>query len=141
MTSEAGSIAYTKPLPRPRKIDEPYWEAARRNELRVQRCLECGEWWLPPSDFCPNCLAHNFEWAKASGLGTIWTRIFMHQVYYQAFAGDVPYNIVWVRLDEGPMLTANVVGTANASINVGDRVEVTFDRVTDEFTLPRFRVV
>ncbi len=39
------------------------------------------------------------------------------------------------------MITANVVGTPNESINVDDRVEVTFDAVTEDVTLPRFRIV
>ncbi len=141
MSTEKSLAAYTKPLPRPRRVDEPYWEATRGGELRIQHCLDCGEWWFPPSEFCPNCLGHAIEWAKVSGSGTIWSRIFMHQPYFRAFADDLPYNIVWVKLDEGPMMTANVVGTKNELIDVGERVQVTFDAVTDEVTLPRFRIV
>jgi len=65
----------------------------------------------------------------------------MHHLYFRAFADDLPYNIVWVKLDEGPMMTANVTGTKNELINVGDRVQVTFDAVTDDVTLPRFCIV
>jgi len=133
--------AYAKPLPRARKIDEPYWEATLAGELRIQHCLDCDEWWFPPSEFCPNCLGHAFEWARASGSGVIWSRIIMHQLYFKAFADDLPYNVVWVKLDEGPMVTANVVGTDNEGIEIGARVKVVFDPVTETVTLPRFRIV
>ncbi len=90
--TEPANTAYAKPLPRPRAIDEPYWEAARAGEFRIEHCLDCGQWWFPPSEFCPNCLGHNYEWAKASGFGTIWGRIFMHQLYFKGFADDRPYK-------------------------------------------------
>jgi hypothetical protein len=139
----AGSddVTYDKPLPSMRKIDEPYWEGTRAGELRIQHCLDCGKWWHPPSEFCPQCLSHHYDWAKASGLGTIWSRIFMHQLYYKAFASEAPYNIVWVALDEGPMMTSNVVGSLHEDIEIGSRVAVEFDAVTAEVTLPRFRII
>jgi uncharacterized protein len=124
-----------------RTIDEPYWEGTRAGELRIQHCLDCGKWWHPPNEFCPHCLGHHYEWAKASGKGTVWSRIFMHQLYYRSFADVAPYNIVWVALDEGPMMTANVVGSLHEDIEVGCHVAVEFDAVTDEITLPRFRIV
>jgi uncharacterized OB-fold protein len=123
-----------------RAIDEPYWEGTRAGELRIQHCLDCGKWWHPPNEFCPRCLGHNYEWAKASGQGAIWSRIFMHQLYYKSFADVAPYNIVWVALDEGPMMTANVVGSLQEDIEVGSRVVVEFEAVTEAVTLPRFRI-
>ena len=65
-------------------------------------------------------------------------RIFMHQLYYKSFADVAPYNIVWVALDEGPMMTANVVGSLREDIEVGSRVVVEFEAVTEQVTLPRF---
>jgi uncharacterized OB-fold protein len=132
---------YTKPLPKIRRIDEPYWEGTRSNELRLQNCLDCGQWWFPPAEQCPNCLSQNYAWKPTSGLGTIWGRVFMHQLYYKEFADEIPYNIVWVALDEGPMMTANIVGSPNSEIEVDRRVEVCFDKVSDEITIPRFRLL
>jgi uncharacterized OB-fold protein len=135
------NATYDKPLPKMRKLDEPYWEGTKAGELRLQHCLDDGAWWSPPGECCPQCLGHNYEWKKSSGLGTIWTRIFMHQKYYKAFEDDIPYNVVWIALDEGPMMTANVVDATNDEIQIGRRVEVVFDPVTDEVTIPRFRLI
>jgi len=56
-----------------------------------------------------------------------------------AFAGDVPYNVVQVELDEGPRLTASVVGLPNDRLAVGLRVAIDFDDASPDVTLPRFR--
>jgi hypothetical protein len=34
---------------------------------------------------------------------------------------------------------SNVVGTPNDELKVGDKLEVFFDRVTDEIAIPRFK--
>jgi hypothetical protein len=51
----------------------------------------------------------------------------------------VPYNVVVVELEEGPFFHANVVDCPNEAIHIGMPVEVVFDDVSDEVTLPRFR--
>ena len=63
----------------------------------------------------------------------------VRQPWFPAFAGDVPYNVVQVELEEGPRLTSNLVGVANEDVAVGLEVEVVFDDVDEETTLPRFR--
>ncbi len=56
-----------------------------------------------------------------------------------AFKDDLPYNVVLVQLEEGPMMFSNVVGIANDAITVDMPVEAVFEDVTDEFTLIKFR--
>ena len=56
-----------------------------------------------------------------------------------AFRDDLPYNAAQIELEEGPRLTANLVGVDNEKISVGMQVEVTFDDVTADVTLLRFQ--
>ena len=56
-----------------------------------------------------------------------------------ASEGDVPYNLSMVELDEGVRLWSNVVGSDPETIQIGDRVQLQYDDVTPEYTLPRFR--
>ena len=63
----------------------------------------------------------------------------MHQVYDPAFADEVPYNIAVVELDEGVRMTTNVVGCANEELQIGMPLEVTFERVSEDVAIPRFR--
>src|SRR5262249_22657839 len=109
------------------------------HQLALPRCAECGRFRYPPAPICPQCLSDRCEWATVSGRGTVTTFVIFHQRYFPSFAVDIPYNVVQVQLDEGPRLTANLVGVANAESSVGMRVQVVFDDVTADVTLPRFR--
>ena len=64
----------------------------------------------------------------------------MHQAYLKSFADVMPYNVVQVQLDEGPMIFTNIDGAAWDDLAVGAPVEVVFDDVTDEVALPKFRL-
>jgi uncharacterized OB-fold protein len=131
--------SYAKPLPRVTADNRPFWEAARRHQLALQRCADCGHFRYPPAPVCPRCLSESADWAPVSGRGTVSTFVVFHKPYFQAFAAEIPYNVVQVELAEGPRLTANLVGVSNDEIRVGMPVEVVFDDVTPEITLPRFR--
>ena len=63
----------------------------------------------------------------------------MHQRYSRAFEEDLPYNVTIVELEEGPRLLTNLVGIDNDDIRPGLSVEVVWDDVTEEITLPKFR--
>ena len=131
---------YEKPLPRVTADNRPFWEAARRHQLALQRCVDCGRLRYPPAPVCPECLSERLEWTPVSGRGTVSTFVVLHQRYFPSFADAIPYNVIQVRLDEGPRLTANLVDIPNGEIRIGMRVEVVFDDVTPEVSLPRFRL-
>ena len=128
-----------KPLPAVTEDGAPYWEGCHAGELRVQRCSACGHFRWPPSALCPKCLADGTEWTRLSGRGVVYSFIIVHRPQHPAFFADAPYNVVIVELEEGIRLHASVVECANEAITVGMPVEVVFDRVNDEITLPRFR--
>jgi hypothetical protein len=134
-------FAIDKPLPRPSEDSAPYWEAARAGELRMQCCLDCGHVRFPPAILCARCLSERAEWMRVSGKGTVFSWIVVHQSQHPAFNADTPYNVAIVELAEGPRLHTTVVGCGNDEIHIGMAVEVIFDRVSDEVTLPRFRPV
>lgn len=134
-------FALEKPLPRPTEDTAPYWDAARNGELRMQKCGDCGHVRFPPSVLCPRCLSETTEWIRLSGRGTVFSWIIVHQSQYPAFNADTPYNVTIVQLDEGPRLHTNLVGCPNDQIHIGMPVEVVFEKVNDEVTLPKFRPV
>jgi uncharacterized OB-fold protein len=136
--SEGG---YNKPLPRPNRLSQPYWDGARQHELRVLSCKACAHKFLPPADRCPKCLGKDLEWVAASGRGKVWSWVVFHQRYFPAFEADLPYNVAYVELDEGPRLMSNMVDCDPAEIRCDMPVEVVFDDVTPEITLPKFRPI
>lgn len=136
---------YTKPLPRPNRLSKPYWDAAREHKLVVLHCKDgyCNTKWMPPSDRCPTCLKTDIEWIPASGRGKIWSWVIFHQPYIDGFKGDLPYNVAYVELEEGPLcrLVTNLVECDPKTLKCDMPVEVVFDDVTPEITLPKFRPV
>ena len=129
---------YQKPTPEINEENRAFWEGCRQGELRVQKCSNCGHIrHLSPA--CPQCLKAEHEWVAASGRGTVYSWIVVHQRYNRAFEEDLPYNVTIVELDEGPRMVTSLVDVENQDIKAGTPVEVVFDRVTEEITLPKFK--
>jgi uncharacterized protein len=127
-----------KPVPTPTHEDREFWRRAGLHQLVLPRCRQCGNVWFPPYANCPACFGHDIEWQPASGRGEVFAFTVFHRPYLRAFAGDVPYHVALVRLEEGPLMYGNVAG---GRIYVGLGVEVVFDDVADGISLPRFRPV
>lgn len=128
-----------KPLPAINEDTQPYWEGTRQGELRAQRCRSCGHLWLPPAILCPKCLSEDVEWERLSGRGTVYTFIIVHRPAHPAFLDDAPYNVAIIELDEGIRMHSSIVECANEDLLIGMPVEVVFDKINDNVTLPRFR--
>jgi uncharacterized OB-fold protein len=93
----------------------------------------------PVKTRCIECFAAAPEWTAASGRATLYTFGLMHQLYDPGFEGEIPYNIAIVELEEGVLMKTNVVECPNDALQIGMPLEVTFDRLTDEVALPKFR--
>ncbi len=128
-----------RPLPSITPLTRPFWEAARRHELVLQRCQDCGGFRYPPGETCPGCLSERLEWVKASGRGRVFTWTVFHRAYHPAFARAVPYAVVAVELEEGPRLISNLVDCPLEALRIGLPVEVVFEDASPEISLPKFR--
>jgi uncharacterized OB-fold protein len=45
-----------------------------------------------------------------------------------------------IDLDEGVRMMANIIDTPPEAVRIGSRVRVCFEQVSDEITLPQFRL-
>jgi hypothetical protein len=129
-----------KPLPAVTPALEPFFAAAKRHELVVERCKGCGAHRFPPREICSACLSREAEWVKVSGRGEIFSITVMHQVYHPGFADEIPYAVVNVKLDEGAKMISNLVGVRPHDVRIGMRVRVVFEDVSEEITLPKFEL-
>jgi len=134
-------MAKGKPLPKPNADTAPFWEGCRRQELRFQKCLQCGMVRWPPSIICPRCHAMDAEWIVASGKGVIYSYVVYHVAFHEAFQDDLPYVTAVVELEEGPRILSNIVRCAPHELRCDMPVEVVWEKVSREFTLPKFRPV
>lgn len=133
------TTGYTKPLPVMTDLTKEYYDYCKQGELRFQRCTSCGAWRHIPWPMCRHCHSFDWEWAKSSGRGTVFTYTVAHQALHKTFADVVPYAGVIVALEEGPKIVSWVTDVPPMEIEIGMPVEVWFDPVTPEVTLPKFK--
>ncbi len=131
-------MAYTKPIPAITPEMRPFFEAAKRHQLVVQQCAQCGTHRFPAREICSSCLSREAQWVPVTGTGEVFSYNVMHQIYHPGFAAEVPYAVVVVKLTEGAKLTSNLVGVPPTAIRIGMPVQVVFEDITDEVTLPKF---
>lgn len=132
---------YNKPLPIIDTINQEFWESCRQHAMKLQQCDDCGFIRYYPSPVCHRCGSFATTWVPVSGLGTVYTFSIVYRPPSEAFAADVPYVYAIVHLDEGPMMPTNIVGIAPEKVTIGMRVQVTYDDVTPEVTLPKFQPI
>ena len=131
--------SYDKPLPQITPESKEFWEGCRRHELLIQKCLACGTLRHYPRIMCPNCGSWDTEWVKVSGKGKVYSWAVAHQAFHPGFVKDVPYASGIVELTEGIRLMTNIVDVNPEALYIGMPVEVVFEDVTEEITLPKFR--
>ena len=120
----------------------PFWAAARDHKLVVQRCGGCRAWRHPPGPVCWRCRSPNAAFEPVSGRGEILSYTIVHQELLPELAGVGPYNVIVVALADAPdvHIVSNLVGAAREQLAVGAPVEVVFEDVDADITLPRFRL-
>lgn len=125
-------------LPTPTPETRHYWEGAREGELRLQRCDACRKAYFPPRPFCPDCGSREVSVFRASGRGKLHSYVINHM---KAPGFEPPYAVAVVELEEGPRLMSNILDcpATPEALQLDMDLEVTFEKVTDEITLPQFR--
>ncbi len=105
-------------------------DLARHWRLKDQRyrlegaiCKDCGTKFFPPRQVCSECKSSNLEPYAFSGHG----EIFSFTTLYQAplgYEGGIPYSVGMIKLDEGPMVEAQLTDTSPEDLKIGQRVEM-----------------
>lgn len=125
-----------KPTPVRDGDSTPYWEAADRGELQIQQCASCHAYVFYPRSICPHCFRDDLTWITASGRGHIYSYTVVHRAF-GPFAEETPYVVAIVELEEGVRMLSRVVGPPE-QVAIDLPVQVTFERVSAEVTLPYF---
>jgi uncharacterized OB-fold protein len=101
--------------PQPTPETQHFWDGTRAGELRLQRCNAC---------------------LKVKG------RLFSYVIHHRPVPGFTPpYAIAVVELEEGPRMMTNITGCPQTpeALQLDMPVEVAFEKLDDEITLPLFR--
>lgn len=132
---------YKKPLPDITPESRPFWEGCKRHELLLQRCSACGAFQHYPRGVCASCWGTDLEWQPSSGRGTVYTFTVTHRTQARGFKDELPYILAWVELEEGVQVMTNLVGNDPARVTIGMPVQVTFEDVNADVSIPRFKPI
>jgi len=132
---------YKKPIPMVTPESERYWQGCKQHELWLRSCNSCAKPYFYPRDICPLCGSRDTTWKQMSGRGTVYTFSIVQRAPTPAFAEDVPFVNAIVELEEGARMMTGLVGVEPdpSKISVGTPVEVTFEDITEEVSLPKFQ--
>ena len=124
--------------PSPEGLTAEFYSHLAAGSLKLQRCDDCGVWRHPPRILCGHCGSSHWQWTAASGRGVVYTWTVTHQALVPPFAGDVPYAVVVVELEEGPRLVTAIRGVEPGALMLGLPVEVRIARVSETIGLHYF---
>ena len=102
----------------------------RHWRLRKQRyglvgevCEHCDAKVFPPRDICPECGEEAKTLYTFSGQGQVYS----YTTVFDAPAGfeeTAPYTVAMIKLDEGPLVTAQLTDLENREVEIGMPVEM-----------------
>lgn len=117
----------------------PWWEAAAKHKLMVQRCDSCGHMRLPPAPVCSECQGFALHLTEVSGRGEVYTYTTVHRPI--AMDQSLPFIIAVISLEGAPgvRLISNLVEIDPADVTIGLPVEVVWEDMSDDLALPRFK--
>ena len=82
--------------------------------LMGARCESCGAVFVPPRPMCRECHGSEMEWVELSGKGKLAAFTIVHiaptAMIEAGYGRENPYCAGVVELEEGPMISAQVLG-------------------------------
>ena len=109
-----------------------YWRTSRqRMSLIGEVCPHCGTKLFPPRDVCPKCGGPAKEPFPFSGKGVVYSFSTMYSAP-KGFEKYVPYMVALVRLDEGPLVTAQLTDVERSEVHIGMPVEMVTRKMREE---------
>lgn len=110
-----------------------FQQFVNEKKLMIAKCKKCGALYMPPRPICIKCQGKDIEWVEAKGNGKLaaFTAIAVGPTFMiaEGFDRNNLYCTGVVQLDEGPRVTARILGvdTKNpAQIKVGMPLTVEF---------------
>lgn len=113
-------------------------EIPRHWRLRKQRytligevCPHCDAKLFPPRDICPECGDEAKTLYSFSGRGHIYS---FTKVYNPptGFESSSPYTVAMIKLEEGPLVTAQLTDIGENNIKIGTPVEMVTRRLKSD---------
>ena len=125
-------------LPTPEGDTIAFWEAAKDERLLIRHCTDCGAYSYYPAALLPEVLERERRVVRGQRRGDPVHLVGDLRQRQPPFKDRVPYVAAIVDLAEGPRMMTNVVDCPFEELAVGMALWVTFQSISDEFTIPVF---
>ncbi len=124
-------------------LNRHYWDGAQQEKLVLLACNHCHAFVHPPRPFCTSCGRTELAPTEVSGRGTLYSWSVMYSGGNPGFDDRLPFAVLIVELDEQERLltVGNLVDASPEDLEIGAAVEVCFEKVDDDVTLPQWRLV
>ena len=100
-----------------------HWRLAnQRYRFIGEKCPHCGVHIFPPRDVCPDCTQPAQELYTFIGTGTVYSFTTILDAP-AGFEDQAPYTIALIKLDEGPLVTAQLTDL-DSEPEIGMKVEM-----------------
>jgi len=119
---------------------KPFWYGAKAGKLVLQYCRDTGQFQHYPRPVSIFTGSRNLEWREVVGKGTIYACTVI-RVPGPGLDGRLPLSVATVQLDEGVRILGNILNKNADTVKIGQRVEVAWDRLSDDVQYPAFNVV
>ncbi|MCW1928383.1 Zn-ribbon domain-containing OB-fold protein [Bhargavaea beijingensis] len=133
---------YEKPVPLKTLDNHPYWDAADRHELALQKCSDCKGYIHPPGPSCPSCGSPATEWENLGSdiSATVYSYITSYRPFLPGFQHDLPTVITVAALDVAPevKIMANIIGCPAEEVEIGMPLKMTWTDITPDRALPQW---
>lgn len=101
-----------------------HWRLKKqRYALTGEVCDHCDAKLFPPRDICPECGEEAKTLFQFSGRGEVYS----HTTVYdppQGYEGQAPFTLAMVKLEEGPLVTAQLTDLGEEPAEIGMPVEM-----------------
>jgi len=113
-------------------------EISRHWRLQQQRyglvgevCPHCDVKIFPPRDVCPNCAGEAKTPFAFSGKGEVYSFTTVYDAP-EGYEGTTPYTVALVKLEEGPLVTAQLTDVDNGQVDIGAPVEMVTRKLRED---------
>lgn len=113
-------------------------EIPRHWRLKQQRyaligeiCPHCEGKIFPPRDVCPHCGGEAKNQYAFSGKGEVFSFTVMHDAP-AGYEANVPYTVAMVKLNEGPVVTAQLTDLDERAVEIGMPVEMVTRKIRED---------
>ncbi|PIC88147.1 hypothetical protein CSV72_03110 [Sporosarcina sp. P20a] len=136
------TTAYQKPIPLKDRDNAPYWDAADKHQLALQKCEDCNAYSQPPGPTCAKCGSENvrFEQLGDDITATVYSYVVSYRPFLPGFQDELPTIIALGQLDQVPevKIMGNILHCEEKDLEIGMPIRMTWVDITEDRALPQW---